>query len=389
MAQARAGGHRGGPGLGPLKRALIVGGGPAGLTAAVALARQGVQSEIVEIDTDWRPAGVGIGLQSPPLRALKALDLFDPLVEVGWPHDSLDMLRADGAEIGLLPQVNVNDPGDPPFITMSRIALHEVLAQRVRELGVSVRLGVTVEQLAETEQGVAARLSDGSDGVFDLVLGADGMHSKVRGMVLPGAPRPQYAGQVIWRVGVRRPDGLDRYQIMIAGPTRIGLVPIGDELLYMWMLDSTLPPERPSPERLLELFQERISAYAGFAPEVASQISAPEQVDFRALHWLLVPPPWHAGRVLVIGDAAHTTTPHLAFGVGLAIEDAVVLGELVEQGCAAAELGSRLAERRFERCRLVVENSLQLSRWEQEPGASGGDPSTLIGATFQALAAPI
>jgi 2-polyprenyl-6-methoxyphenol hydroxylase-like FAD-dependent oxidoreductase len=178
--------------------------------------------------------------------------------------------------------------------------------------------------------------------------------------------------------------------MMIAGPTRIGMVPIGrGGDLYLWMLDSTLPPERPPRDQLLDLFQERLGAYGFVAPEVAAQITAAEQIDFRALHWVLVPPPWHVGRALLLGDAAHTTTPHLAFGVGLAIEDAVVLADLVEEGLEGDELGERYAARRFERCRLVVETSLQLSRWEQAPGTPGADPGALMGRAFGELAKAI
>jgi 2-polyprenyl-6-methoxyphenol hydroxylase-like FAD-dependent oxidoreductase len=359
------------------------------MTASIALARRGVQCEIVERNTDWRPAGVGIGLQSAPLRALKALDLFDPVVAASYPHPALEMLRADGERIAEMPQVNVNEPGDPPFVAMSRMALHEVLERRLRELGVGVRLGMSVDSFAAEAEGLRVRLTDRSEDVYDLVVGADGMRSETRGMILPHAPQPEYAGQVIWRIGVRRPPELERYTIMIAGPTRIGLVPIADDRLYMWMLDNTLPPERPAREQMVELFRERMAAYAGFAPEVAAQISEPDQIDFRALHWVLVRPPWHVGRVLLIGDAAHATTPHLAFGVGLAIEDAVVLGELAGEGYEAAELGERLALRRFDRCRAVVENSLQLSRWEQVPDTPGADPGGLIGATMRELAGPI
>jgi 2-polyprenyl-6-methoxyphenol hydroxylase-like FAD-dependent oxidoreductase len=194
---------------------------------------------------------------------------------------------------------------------------------------------------------------------------------------------------VIWRLGARCPEGLTRYTIMVAGPHRIGLVPLPGDDLYLWMLDSTLPPKRPPRERLLDLFHERMAAYGGFAPAVAEQATDPDQLDFRALHWLLVPPPWHRGRVLLIGDAVHTTTPHMAFGAGLAIEDAVVLGELVREGVAPTELGGRLAARRFERCRLVVEGSLQLSRWEQEPGPPNPEAPELIGAAMSKLADPI
>ena len=92
---------------------------------------------------------------------------------------------------------------------------------------------------------------------------------------------------------------------------------------------------------------------------------------------------------MLIGDAAHTTTPHMAWGVGLAIEDALVLADLVAKGISPPEIAARLSERRFERCRLVVDGSLQLSRWECEPDTPGADPGRLMGETFKALAAPV
>jgi 2-polyprenyl-6-methoxyphenol hydroxylase-like FAD-dependent oxidoreductase len=372
-----------------IERALIVGGGPAGLTAAIALSQADVDCTIVELATEWRPAGVGIGLQSPPLRATKALGLFDAIVGVARPHPEILLARADGRQIGLVPQVNVNAPEDPPFVTLSRIALHELLARAVERHGVSVRLGMTVDALAETADGVRVTLTDGTAETYDLVVGADGVHSKLRGMVLPDARAPAYAGQAIWRLAARCPEGLERYTIMVAGPHRIGLVPLPDDALYLWMLDSTLPRERPPRERLLELFHERMAVYGGLAPAVATQATDAAQLDVRSLQWLLVAPPWHAGRVLLIGDAAHTTTPQLAYGAGLAIEDAVVLAELVRDGVTFPELGERFTARRFERCRVVVEGSLQLSRWEQEPGPPKPEALELMGSAMAKLAEPI
>jgi len=78
------------------KRALIIGGGPAGLASAIGLRQAGWQCEIVELTTDWRPTGVGIALQSPPLRALKTLGLFDELIRIARPHPKLDICAADG-----------------------------------------------------------------------------------------------------------------------------------------------------------------------------------------------------------------------------------------------------------------------------------------------------
>lgn len=371
-----------------IERALVVGGGPGGMTGAIALARTGVSVQIAEIETDWRPAGIGIGLQSPPLRALKALDLFDDIVAVGRPHPVIEMLTVDGTKVGEMPQVNVNERDDPPFVTMSRMALHRVLEARLLEHEVDVRLGTTVASLQDGGSGAHVVLSDGSEGVFDLVIGADGLRSQVRQAIRPDVPPPAFAGQVIWRIAARCPPGLERYTMMIEGPTRIGLVPLPNDDLYLWMLDGTLPPERPAAAERLELFGERLGRYAGFAPDVLAQVRSGDDVDFRALHWILVEPPWHRGRVLLIGDAAHASTPHMAWGVGLAIEDALILGEMVAAGLEGNELGERLAARRIERCRIVVEGSLQLSRWEQEPDTPGADPGSLIGRSFAALAQP-
>lgn len=370
-------------------KVLIIGGGPAGMASAIALAQAGVDSEIVESSVDWRPGGIGIGLQSAPLRATKQLGIYDELLRVGRPHYVIDMCGADGTRFAELPQVNINEASDPPFLGMARESLHEVMAAAVTGVGVPVHLGVTVSDLDEADDHTTVTLTDGRRDRYDYVVAADGANSVTRSRILPDAPRPAFAGQVIWRAAASTPSALDRYTMMIGGPIRLGLVPLPDGRLYLWILDSTIGPQRPPRDQLLELFQQRMSRFGGHAPGIAGQIADVSQVDFRALNWLIVPPPWHAGRVLLVGDAAHTTTPHIAYGAGLALEDAVVLGELAASGIPFTQLASDLAERRFARARLVVETSLQLSRWEQEPGPPNPASGRLIGETMASLAAPI
>ena len=372
-----------------MTKVLVVGGGPAGMASAIALTQAGVDSEIVESSEDWRPGGIGIALQSAPLRATKQLGIFDDLVDVGRPHHFIDMCGADGTRFAELPQVNVNDAGDPPFLGMARESLHEVMAAAVGRSGVPVRLGVTVADIKDTDDHVVVDLTDGRTDRYDYVVAADGANSAMRSRILPDAPTPSFAGQVIWRAAASTPVGLDRYTMMIGGPIRLGLVPLPDGRLYLWMLDSTVGPERPPRDEMLALFHDRISRFGGHAPAVAGQLTDVAQVDFRALHHLIVPPPWHAGRVLLVGDAAHTTTPHIAYGAGLALEDAVVLGELAGSGIPFDELATALVARRFDRSRLVVETSLQLSRWEQQPGPPNPAAGRLIAETMAALAAPI
>jgi 2-polyprenyl-6-methoxyphenol hydroxylase-like FAD-dependent oxidoreductase len=102
-----------------------------------------------------------------------------------------------------------------------------------------------------------------------------------------------------------------------------------------------------------------------------------------------LPPPWFKGRVLVIGDAAHTCAPQLASGATIAIEDSIVLANLIQSGQPLEEMLERFMTRRYERCRMVVHNSWQFGEWEKTPGTPRADPTALITASMRALAAPI
>jgi 2-polyprenyl-6-methoxyphenol hydroxylase-like FAD-dependent oxidoreductase len=120
-----------------------------------------------------------------------------------------------------------------------------------------------------------------------------------------------------------------------------------------------------------------------------AHVTDPAKVDYRPMNAFLLPPPWHRGRVVVIGDAAHTTTPHLATGAGIAIEDAVVLAELLASDRPVADMLDRFAERRYARCRLVVETAVKLGEMEKDTSIPIQAHFDLMGSTFRKLAEPI
>ena len=138
------------------------------------------------------------------------------------------------------------------------------------------------------------------------------------------------------------------------------------------------------------VLRDQLGDFSGEVMDYArAHITDPAKVDYRPMNSFLLPPPWNRGRAVVIGDAVHTTTPHLATGAGIAIEDAVVLAELIASGLPVSELFEQFMARRFDRCRLVVETAVQLGEMEKDTSIPIQTHFELMTATFRKLAAPI
>jgi 2-polyprenyl-6-methoxyphenol hydroxylase-like FAD-dependent oxidoreductase len=369
-------------------RALIVGGGPAGTTAAIALGRVGIESLVVEREDRARPVGIGLALQNSPLRALHKVGLLDAVVAAGYPHEAVNLCAPDGTIVHRI----VTDtlvPGTPSLVALPRVTLAEILDDALeRTPGAEIRYRTTITALRDTGHAVEADLSDGTTERFDLVVGADGVHSAVRGMVFPDATEPTRARQVIWRASAPRPPQVDRYLLHDLGPGgRAGVVPISDDELYVWLLQRDDGAPRPPADERPALLRELLAPFGGVVPVVAERLRP--DVDVRSLTALLVPDPWYRGRVLLIGDAAHATTPHIAYGAGMAIEDSVVLAEELSRAESLPAALEAFMRRRFDRCRLVVETSLQLSEWEVDPPADPTQHRQLVGRALAALSEPL
>jgi 2-polyprenyl-6-methoxyphenol hydroxylase-like FAD-dependent oxidoreductase len=274
--------------------------------------------------------------------------------------------------------------GCPANVGIARSALQQVLADRTRASGAEVRLGLTVEVLNDDGEGVQVRFSDGSTGQFDLVLGADGIHSQTRGQVFPNAPHAEFTGQSVWRYNLPRPADLDSLHVY-NGPIGAGLVPISDMLMYMYL--TTPEPGNPHYARagLAAAMRSKVPAALD---ELAAHITDDFAVVYRPLETILLEGPWHSGRVALLGDAVHATTPHLGQGAGLAIEDAIVLAEEIARHETPEAAFAAYRERRFERCRYIVEASLAICRGQLGKGPLV-DNAKATAAMFDVIARPI
>ena len=371
------------------KKVLIIGGGFSGMSAAIELRKRGAEVDLVEIDPGWRSYGAGISLGSATLRAFKTLGVLDEFLRLGYASDGVQLHTANGRLIATVPTPRLAGPDVPGGGGIMRPVLAAILVRATRESGAKVRLGVTFETIAEGGQGVDVAFSDGVRASYDAVIGADGLYSKTRAFLFPDAPRPRYAGQAVWRAVLPRPAEVQNPMMWIGHKVKAGLNPVSQQEMYLFVTEDRPSNDLVDPSQFLPLLSALIQGFTTPIMEgVKAALGADSHIVYRPLEAMLLPRPWFSGRVTLVGDAVHATTPHLASGACIGIEDALVIAEeldsadSVEAGLAAFET------RRWERCRMVVENSLRLAELE----IAGGDPvehGKIMRESMMALAAPI
>ena len=364
------------------------GGGPAGMAAAIGFARRGIDVTLTELDSEWKAAGMGLTLLGPTLRALDAIGAADACAAVGFAQDHADFHNAQGELMTVVPFPRIADERLPAAVCITRPAFHRALSKITIDVGVDVRLGVGIASFVQAKGTVDVALTDGGTGRYDLVVAAEGLHSRTRASAFEETPTPQFTGQAVWRTLIPRPPELDVYQMFYGRKAKVGLLPVSTEDMYVFAVQNVPDTSRPERADRPRLMQEQLDADSDLIAYTRDCIPGAHEVTYNPTEALLVPSPWHRGRVVLVGDAAHTTTPHLAFGAGIAIEDAIVLCELVDSDLPVEEALHRYTERRYERCRLVVENSVQLGAWEQRPGDPDADPVRLTRESWDVLKQP-
>ncbi len=340
----------------PDLRVLIVGAGIAGLALARALKQRGVTPEVVERVAEWEPSGAGMYLPANAVRALDGLGIGPAVAAHANQIGHQRFLDHRGRALADIELDRIwSSVGE--CVAIHREALHELLREATAD--VPVRLGTSVNRIEDGESPQVT-FTDGSSGTYDLVVGADGIRSKVRELAL-GGPDAGYVGQASWRFVSDGFPELSDWTVMLGRGRSFLTVALGDGVVYCYADINTRDPANVANGDWRELF-------ADFADPVPRLLEGARVAHFAPIEEV-VPPAWRAGRTVLVGDAAHASSPNMAQGVAMAVEDALVLAEVLTADQPVEEALAAYEKRRHARVAFVQEQTHRRDRTRSLPAA--------------------
>lgn len=373
-----------------VSKVAIAGSGVAGLAAAIQLAKAGVAVDVFEAKPELSALGSGISLQGNAIRVFDALGAWDEIRAAGYTFEGLN-LRAPGPGapvVANLPDVKSGGPDYPAQMGMERPELARILFQHAEKAGARIRFAARVTGLQQTEGDVEVFVNDESAGRYDLLIGADGVNSTVRELVgIETTPEP--TGMGIWRAFVSRPADVERTELYYGGPVYIaGYTPTGEDTMYAFLVEKAQDRTGVSDEEATRIMLEESRAYDGPWNAIRADLEKGAHANYTWFTKHLVEGGWNRGRVVVIGDAAHSCPPTIAQGAAQGLEDALVLTELlVERDELDGALWDEFHGRRVPRATAVVEASVQLGQWQID-GDRDADAGGLIFGISKQMAEP-
>ncbi|MFM9608645.1 FAD-dependent monooxygenase [Streptomyces niveiscabiei] len=308
------------------RSAALIGCGIAGPVLALFLQKAGIEAVIYEGREEPRDeAGAFLNLAPNGLAVLDTLGIRKDVEQYGSATTSTAFLNHHGKKLG-------ENPAET--LLLKRGLLNKGLREAAVRRGIRIEYGKFFETVAETDDGVLIRFADGSTAEADILIGCDGIHSKTRYTVMPDAPHPEYTG-VIGTAGYTRSrdaapaDGVMRMSFCYKGFFGYQTTP-GGEVYWFENYHEPVEPGRGETERTPhEVWKKRLLERHRKDHHPVSAIidSTPDGILGYPIYDMLTLPLWHRGKVCLVGDAAHATSPHVGQGASMAMEDAIVLAK--------------------------------------------------------------
>ncbi|GAB3165204.1 FAD-dependent monooxygenase [Telluribacter humicola] len=332
----------------------ITGGGIAGLTTAIALKRTGIQAVVYEAAPEIKAVGAGIGLAANAMKGFQKLGIDQAIMQEGRLLDALVIKDERGRLITKTDTLASSKKYGADNFTIHRARLHQVLMSYLDAAAVH-----TNKRLLHFERNgdkVHLHFADGSQGSVDYLIAADGIHSPVRQKLLPNVST-RYAGYTCWRAVIDYPTDHLREASETWGPNgRFGVVPLKDNKLYWYACVKAKENDLQYKNYTVEDLLQNFGSYHHPIPEVL-QNTKTEQLIWNDIADLSPLPQYAFDTILLIGDAAHATTPNMGQGACQAIEDAVILADTIKKAPSLLDAFKEFERLRMARTQYIVKQS--------------------------------
>jgi 2-polyprenyl-6-methoxyphenol hydroxylase-like FAD-dependent oxidoreductase len=347
------------------KKFAIVGGGIGGLTLAIALQKKGFQVTVFENAPEIKPLGAGLALAANAVKALTEIGISDEVLKAG---KILRYLRIKDTRGKVLSETNSEEIsrkfGIVNNFTIHRADLHRVLISQLNPG--TLKLGKGCLDFTSDAAGITLQFDDGTTAEADCLIACDGIHSPIRKKLIPTS-YPRYAGYTCWRAVIdTAPASVDMAETSETwGPgCRFGIVPLSDNRLYWFACINAKEKDPGMRSMRISDLQQHFRDFHSPVGEILAQtpdhkLIWSDIIDIKPLQQFAF------GKVVLLGDAAHATTPNMGQGACMAIEDAAILANCIENYSTPEEAFVQYERKRIDRTTAIVKNSWNIGRIAQ------------------------
>jgi 2-polyprenyl-6-methoxyphenol hydroxylase-like FAD-dependent oxidoreductase len=341
---------------------VILGAGIAGLSAAIALKNIGIEALVVEASKTIRPVGAGLSLAANAMEALRHLKISEEVVKKGRELESFTLFDKSGKVIKRVKTQPTQSTTSVKNFTIHRAKLHEVLLSKISPE--NILTGKRSISMSETSEGIQINMEDGTTLQTQYLIIAEGIHSPLR-KIIASDTNVRYSGYTCWRGIVDNSElNINETSETWGKEGRFGIVPLADNQIYWFVCKNNMEQNSDFKNYTLD---ELANNFKEYHHPIVNMIRAtsPENLIWGDICDIKPLQKFAYGNVVLIGDAAHATTPNMGQGACMAIEDAVILANCLTKNSRVSEAFMSFEKRRLTRTHKIVNDSWRLGKMAQ------------------------